>query len=230
MNKVKGLLFDFNGTLFFDSKMHISIFQDYFAERGKEPPTAEFVVANIFGRSNPNIYATYFAKDENDTDWESFADDKENRYRQFCLEHPELMRYTAGVEEMLDYLKANGIPYALATGAGPDNIEFYMKHMGLGRWFDESNMVYTDGSFRSKPEPDIYILAAKKLGLDASECAVFEDGRSGVIAAQRAEAGAIVCVYEEDLPSPLPEGDSCEGEYNDFTEWKDMLRKLGVLR
>jgi len=228
MNKVKGLLFDFNGTLFFDSKMHIRVFQQYFAEKGKEPPTAEFVVANIFGRSNPSIYAAYFAKDENDKDWESFADDKEGRYRQFCLDHPELMVYTAGAAEMLDYLKANGIPYALATGSGPDNIEFYMKNMDLGRWFGPDNMVYIDGTFEGKPAPDIYQIAAKKLGLDASECAVFEDGTSGIFSAQRANAAAIVCIYEEDLPSPLPEGTEAVGPYHDLTQWREILKDLGI--
>lgn len=230
MKPVKGLLFDFNGTLFFDSKMHIKIFQEYFAERGKEPPTPEFVVANIFGRSNPSIYAAYFAKDENDTSWQAFADEKEGRYRQFCLDHPELMVYTKGIPEMLDYLKENHIPYALATGSGLDNIEFYMKHMDLGRWFDESNMVYIDGTFEGKPAPDIYQIAARKLGLDATECAVFEDGTSGIISAQRADAPAIVCVYEEDLPCPMPEGTECAGVYHDFTEWKRMLSDLGILR
>ena len=227
MKNVKGLLFDFNGTLFFDSKIHIKIFQEYFAERGKEPPTPEFVVANIFGRSNPSLYATFFAKDENDTNWEPFAEEKEGRYRQFCLDHPELMSYTKGVPEFLDYLKENNIPFALATGSGPDNIEFYMNNMGLGRWFDESNMVYIDGTFEGKPAPDIYQIAARKLGLDATECAVFEDGTSGIISAQRADAAAIVCVYEGDLPSPMPEGIEHVGPYHDFTEWKDMLSKLG---
>ena len=230
MKNIKGLLFDFNGTLFFDSKMHIRIFQEYFAERGKEPPTAELVVKNIFGRSNPSIYATYFAKDENDTDWESFADDKEGRYRQYCLDHPDEMVYTKGVPEMLDYLKENNIPYALATGAGIDNIEFYMENMNLGRWFTMDNMVYTDGTFQGKPAPDIYLLAAKKLGLDASECAVFEDGTTGVLAAKSAKAGALVCVYESDLACPLPAGETCDGEYHDFTEWRKMLKDLGVMR
>lgn len=226
MGKIKGLLFDFNGTLFFDSKMHINIFQEYFAERGKEPPSAEFVVKNIFGKSNPTIYSTFLAKDENDTDWETFADDKEGRYRQFCLDHPDQMVYTKGVCEMLDYLKANNIPFALATGAGIDNIEFYLKNMDLGRWFDMNTIVYTDGTFKGKPEPDIWQIAAGRLGLDASECAVFEDGTSGIIAAHAAKAGAVMCVYDHTLPSPLNEELTADRIYPDFTDWKDMLTYL----
>ena len=227
MKKIKGLLFDFNGTLFFDSKMHINIFQEYFAENGKEPPTPEYVVKNIFGKSNAHIYAAHFAKDENDTNWESFAEEKEGRYRQFCLDHPEQMKYTDGVPEMFDYLKENNIPFAIATGAGIDNVEFYMEHMGLGKWFSLDRIVYSDGTYPGKPAPDIWQLAAKTLGLDASECAVFEDGTSGIVAAHAANAGAVMCVYDHTLPSPLTEGLTADRIYPDFTNWKEMLEYLG---
>ena len=227
MKNVKGLLFDFNGTLFFDSKMHINIFQKYFAECGKESPTTEYIVKNIFGRSNAQIYAAHFAKDENDKNWESFAEEKEGRYRQFCLDHPEQTKYTDGVPELLDYLKANNIPFAIATGSGLDNVEFYMENMDLGRWFDESNLVYADGTFNGKPAPDIWQLAAKKLGLDPSECAVFEDGTSGIMAAHAAGAAAVMCVYDHTLPTPLTDGLTADRIYTDFKDWKEMLTYLG---
>ena len=227
MEKVKGLLFDFNGTLFFDSKMHINIFQQYFAEKGKNSPTTEYIVKNIFGRSNAQIYAAHFAKDENDNAWESFAEEKEGRYRQYCIDHPEETKYTDGVIEMLDYLKENNIPYAIATGSGWDNVEFYIERMGLDKWFDESNMVYADGTYSGKPAPDIWLLAAKKLGLEASECAVFEDGTSGIMAAHAANAAKIICVYDHTLPSPLTDGLAANRIYPDFTRWKEMLEYLG---
>lgn len=229
MKSYKGILFDFNGTLFFDSYVHINIFQEYFAEQGKEVPTAEYIVKNIFGKSNAQIYADNFAKDENDTAWEQFAEEKEGRYRQFCLDHPEMMRYTEGACEMLDFLKEKGIPYALATGSGMDNVSFYIEHMGLGRWFDESNMVYADGTYPGKPAPDIYVLAAKKLGLDASDCVVCEDGTSGIISALAA-GSAVTCVYEGSLPCPLTNGLHAELVYHDFKSWKEILNHFGILR
>ena len=227
MSTFKGLIFDFNGTLFFDSRMHIEVFQRYFAKAGKEVPSAEYVVKNIFGKSNSGIYADHFAKDENDTAWEEFGEEKETAYRQLCLDNPELMKYTDGAEEFLDYLKESGIPYALATGSGIDNVSFYIENMGLDRWFDENNLVYADGSFSGKPAPDIYQIAAKRIGLDPSECIVFEDGTSGIISAQTAGA-AVVCIYESDLPSPLTSGLSAELIYHDFTKWKEILRHFDI--
>ena len=230
MSKIKGILFDFNGTLFFDSYFHIRAFEEYFLERGKEKPTPEFIIRNIFGRSNPRIYADNFNPTPTPEECEIFADRKEGLYRKFCLESPEEMKLADGATELLDFLKERNIPYALATGSGLDNISFYIENMNLGRWFDMSNIVYSDGSFHGKPEPDAYILAAKKIGLDPSECIVFEDGTSGIEAANRANAGAVVAVYDHTLPSPLCDQLRCDAVYPDFTEWRQMLEKFEILR
>ena len=140
------------------------------------------------------------------------------------------MKYTDGAEELLDYLKENNIPYCLATGSGMDNLSFYIEHMGLGRWFDESNMVYFDGSFPGKPAPDTYLIAAKRIGLDASECVVFEDGTSGMLAAKRANASKIICVCEKELPSPITEDVVPDAAYDDFTNWKEIIEDLKISR
>ena len=229
-NKIKGLLFDFNGTLFFDSELHIRAFKKYFTEHGKEEPSAEFITKNIFGRPNPRIYGDNFNPNYTEEEWQEFADEKEGLYREFCLASPELMQYTKGAYEMLDWLKENNIPFCLATGSGMDNLSFYIENMDLGRWFSLDNIVYFDGSFQGKPEPDTYLLAAKKLGLDPSECAVFEDGTSGIVAARRAGAGAVIGVYEPSMPSPITEDVSCDAIYHDFTQWKEIFKNLGILR
>ena len=227
--KIKGLLFDFNGTLFFDSKLHIEAFKRYFVEHGKEEPTEEYITQQIFGKNNSLIYAENFNPTASEEEWQAFAEAKEGLYRSFCLERPDLMKYTDGVPEMLDYLKEKSIPFCLATGSGMDNISFYMEHMGLGRWFDLDNIVCFDGSFQGKPEPDTYLLAAKKIGLDASECIIFEDGTSGLLAAKRANAGAIVCVYDHELSSPFTQDVSCDIELNDFTDWRRVLTQFGIM-
>ena len=227
--KIKGLLFDFNGTLFFDSELHIKAFKKYFVAHGKPEPTAEFITKNIFGRPNPRIYSDNFNPNPTKEEWEEFADEKEGLYRDFCLLNPELMKYTDGASEMLDWLKENNIPFCLATGCGMDNLSFYAEHMDLGRWFDfDKNVVYFDGSFKGKPEPDTYILAAQKLGLDPSECAVFEDGTSGIISARSANVGAVIGIYEPTMPSPITEEATCDEIYHDFTQWKEILKNLGL--
>ncbi len=228
--QIKGLLFDFNGTLFFDSKLHIEAFKKYFTTHGKEEPTDEFIAKNIFGRPNPRIYTENFNPNPTDAECKAFANEKEGLYRELCLKQPELMKYTDGVCEMLDWLKENSVPFCLATGSEIDNVSFYIEHMGLGRWFDLDNIVYFDGTFQGKPEPDAYLLAAKRIGLDASECAVFEDGTSGIIAAHRAGAGAVIAVHEPGIPSPITDEVTCDAVYHDFTHWKEIFKNLGIMR
>jgi phosphoglycolate phosphatase-like HAD superfamily hydrolase len=69
---IKGFLFDFNGTLFFDSELHIRAFKKYFTEHGKEEPTAEFITKNIFGRPNPRIYSDNFNPNPTEEEWMEF--------------------------------------------------------------------------------------------------------------------------------------------------------------
>ena len=110
--KLKGVLFDFNGTLFFDSYLHIRAFEICFAKRGMSVPSAEFIVTNIFGISNENIYKTFFDPNATKDECLRFAEEKEGLYRSMCLENPSLMKYTEGACELMRYLKKTLFPTA----------------------------------------------------------------------------------------------------------------------
>lgn len=226
--KLKGVLFDFNGTLFFDSYLHIKAFEICFERRKMEIPSAEFIVTKIFGISNDNIYKIFFDPNATKEDCLRFAEEKEGLYRDMCLENPSLMKYTEGARELMSYLKENSIPYCLATGSGMDNISFYNECMGLEKWFDREHIVCGDDNVKSKPSPEIYEYAASKIGLSASECIVFEDGTKGLIAANKANAGASIAIYEKGLPSPLIDGARADAVYHDFTEWREIIRAFGL--
>ena len=227
---LKGILFDFNGTLLFDSALHMDAFRRSFALFGQPAPTDAFMIANIFGRTNETIYRENFDANATKADVEHFADQKETLYRDACLEQRDTFRLVDGAEKLLDYLKENGIPYALATGSDWSNVSFYLRELGLGRWFTTDNMVWNDGTYPGKPAPDIYHKAAKKLGLSASDCLVFEDGTSGIRAANAADAGAVIALYESKYPSPLTDETRVDGVYHDLREWKTILAEYGLLR
>ena len=227
---LKGILFDFNGTLFFDSDLHMEAFRRIFKEYGKPVPSDEFMIQKLFGRTNETIYRNNFNQNAEMSEIERFSVAKENTYRDLCLECPHIFRLVDGATELLDYLKENNIPFCLATGSDIDNVSFYIKHLGIDRWFGENNMVYTNGTFNGKPAPDVYLIAAGKLGLDPSECMVFEDGTSGIRAANAAGAGAVTLVYESKYPSPMTEETRVNGIYHDLKEWKKILAEYGMLR
>ena len=100
--------------------------------------------------------------------------------------------------------------------------------MELSKWFDREHIVCADDKVKCKPDPAIYEYAASKIGLKASECIVFEDGTLGLIAANKANAGAAIAIYEEGLPSPLIEGAQAEAIYHDFSDWKKILEEFGL--
>lgn len=228
MKKVKGILFDFNGTLFFDSDYHLEAFQRCFEARGMERRSEEYIIRNMFGRTNNEIYLKNYDADADADALKAFEEEKEKKYTDFCLENPSKLHLCEGACEMLDYLKASDIPYCIATGSPLENVEFYFEYLGLGRWFTMDNLVYCDGSFAGKPAPDIYLNAAKRLGLDASECAVFEDGTSGMRSARAADAARLIAVYEKGLPDPETDTVKSDEVHHDLTDWRGILERMGL--
>ena len=225
--KLKGILFDFNGTLLFDSDMHIEAFKRTFASYGKVAPSKEEMVAKFFGRTNRTIYSQNFSKVYTEDELAEFTEKKESAYMDICRELGEKFKLADGAYEMLDAIKESGIPYCLATGSERGNVEFYIETLDLGRWFNWDNIVYENGSFSGKPAPDIYHLAAKRLGLTPADCLVFEDGTSGIRSANAADAGAVVVVYEGKYPSPLTDETRVDKVFHDHTNWKNTLAEYG---
>lgn len=226
---VKGLLFDFNGTLFFDSDYHIEAFNRCFEIYGVEKLDRLFIINNIFGCTNEAIFKTHYRPNATDEQTKEFAVIKEKAYTDMCLADPEKLKLCDGAEEMFDYLKKSPIPYCIATGAPLENVEFYFEHLGLGRWFTYDNIVYTDGTFAGKPAPDCYRLAAARLGLCAEDCAIFEDGTSGIRAANASGAKKVIGVWEEGLPSPLTDDTRVDEIHHDLSDWKGILSRLGLM-
>ena len=83
---------------------------------------------------------------------------------------------------------------AVATSSGHSNAQFYIKRFDLWNWFNQNTFLYNEGEYPSKPAPDMYLAAAEAIGLEPSECVIFEDMPSGIEAAKAAGAGIIVAV------------------------------------
>ena len=75
-----------------------------------------------------------------------------------------------------------------------DNVEFYIKEFNLEKWFDINKIVYSDGTIPGKPAPDIFLIAAEKIGLAPKDCIVIEDAIAGINAAKSAGIGKIIAI------------------------------------
>lgn len=226
---LRGVLFDFNGTLYFDNQMDINSLNRSLCEFGGEARDVHYIVSNIFGRDNFTVFRQNVREDATEEELWAFCRLKSDLYMQNCRSMPGGSTLAKGAAEMLDTLKARGIPYCLATGSEWYRVEFYMEHLGLDRWFMPDNIVFADGTYPCKPAPDIYQLAARKIGLEPKDCLVFEDGSSGIISANRAGAGAVVLVHEEGYPCPLNDDVKIDGEFHDFSDWKTIFNEYGIL-
>ena len=83
----------------------------------------------------------------------------------------------------------NNIPRTIATSSEITNVQFFIQHLSLHRWFDVTKIVYDDGVRPGKPAPDMYLAAARNIGIAAGECMVVEDAISGLQAAHAAGIG-----------------------------------------
>ena len=189
---VRGCIFDFNGTLLFDTPAHADAWRAFLLEEGVAVTDAD-IQKHIQGRPNPAILR-HFLGELTDQEILTCSKRKEEKYRAVCLQKNDWFRLVDGVPEMFDRLRAEEVPFTIATSSQWDNVSFYFEHLGLDRWFTPETLVFDDGKMRGKPAPDIYLRAMALIGCRPEECAVFEDSLSGIQAGRAAGAGWIVAV------------------------------------
>jgi beta-phosphoglucomutase-like phosphatase (HAD superfamily) len=109
-----------------------------------------------------------------------------------------------GVVEFMDLLKENGISISLATSSNWEITDKILEHLGLTNYFE--SITTGEEVLNSKPAPDIFLLAAEKLGVDPMDCLVIEDSVSGIIAAK--DAGMkVIAISSEDNEEDLENAD-----------------------
>jgi len=191
---MQGIIFDFNGTLFFDSHLHYEAWRIYSKKLRGYAFTDEEMRNNMFGRTNADIIEYATGKKPDKETVEKLAGEKEAMYRRMCLKDRKNCVLAPGAEKFLDFLKENNIKRTIATMSEWDNVEFYIDEFKLAKWFDLDKIVYSNGKIPGKPNPDIYLTAAKNLGLNPKDCAVVEDALSGINAANAAGIGKIIAI------------------------------------
>ncbi|MBR1942552.1 HAD family phosphatase [bacterium] len=192
--EVKGIIFDFNGTLFEDSKLHEQAWRDYSAKLRGTPFSDEEMHKYMFGRSNEEIITYAIGRKPTHEECLKWANEKEAYYRDLVLKNPEIIHLTEGAEEFFDYICEKNIPHTIATGSEKTNVDFFVETFNLKKWFDVDKIVYDDYTIPGKPNPAIYLKALDILGLKAENTLVFEDSFSGITAANNAKIGKIIAI------------------------------------
>jgi beta-phosphoglucomutase len=177
-------VFDMDGTLVDNMKYHTEAWQRLLAKHGVEMDANEFLVRTA-GMINRQIVPMVFPGIP-EHEGEAIGEQKELLYRELYLKHRAPVD---GAEKFLSEAKHLGIKLAVATAAPIGNVEFILDGLDLRRYFDA---VTTAAEISNgKPDPEIFLKSAEKLGVEPRHCLVFEDALGGMEAARRAGMKAI---------------------------------------
>ena len=190
---MKSVIFDFNGTLFQDTPLHIRAWGEFFRRHGV-PYTEDLFYKYMCGPPNSAILRRMLDPGLTDAEAEALSEEKEGYYRRIVLSDPALRVLTPGAEALLDALTARGAPFAIATGSTRANVDFYMENLGIGRWFDDDHIFCAEGRLPGKPDPAIYRLAMQRLGYDPRQTLVVEDAVDGIASAAGAGVSTIIAI------------------------------------
>ena len=211
---VKGVFFDFNGTLYFDQDINKATWKETIAALSNDQINFEeffeeykavmdyLVIENAFKLINHQY---------TDDEMQYWVNYKEERYRQYGIEHNRTV-LPPGAIEVLDYLKEKGIPVILCTSSIIENVNFYYEYFNLSNWFKKEETVYDTGEYNSKAQ--MYQECAKRLNIDIKEAVVFEDSKKSILEAIKGGATKVVVIKKDDNPNVK----EIKQRINDFTE------------
>ena len=188
-----GYIFDFNGTLFWDSEENreawSAIFRKY---RGQGLSDEEFALLN--GRTDDET-VLYLSPEMGRDERTMIALEKEALYKEICLSHD--LSLSPGAEELLEYLSRMGKKMAIASSAPAINREWYIPEFRLERFFRKELIIAGRTDIPAKPDPAIFIEAMKALGCRSEDTVIFEDSDSGIRAALATGAKLVVRICEK---------------------------------
>lgn len=179
-----GVIFDWDGVVVDSSVQHERAWELLAAERNLPLPDGHF--KRGFGKKNEVIIP--------DLGWATepaavaeIAARKEALYRERV--RVDGIVPLPGVRDLLEGLHAAGVPCAVGSSTPRENLDALFEMLGLGNYF--SAVVSGDDVTHGKPEPDIFLLAAERIGYSPDCCVVIEDAFVGIEAAHR---GGMKCV------------------------------------
>ena len=208
--KLEAVLWDLDGVIADTADSHYLAWKDVFGKRGVDFSREDFM--RFFGRRHDTIIEFALGKDLPPKDFEAVAEAKQADYRRRVSRNLKAM---PGAIELLKSLKEHGIKSAIASSAPIENIVIILRGLGIEGYF-QSIAPGTEVA-EGKPSPQVFLLAAEKLGVSPANCVVIEDAIAGVSAAGRAGMKCVAVANSHPAAS-LKEADLVT----------DSLEKIGI--
>ena len=180
----RALLFDMNGTLIADSIYHSQAFALFFSRYNLSQDWEE-LLGMVHGWRDDQIMRKVFGNKLTVPEVTRLSEEKEAIYRELYAPH---IVAVPGAIVLIRKAKAAGIKLAIATSSPRSNLDFVIRGLGLEEYIEVTLSGGDVGG--AKPDPEIYLEAARRLGCGPEECVVFEDSQVGIEAGLR--AGCVV--------------------------------------
>ena len=181
MGRMTGaVLWDMDGTLVDSEEYHWLSWRDTMAAEGIPITHDQFVVT--FGQRNDSILPRWLGDGATPDRIHRIGDAKEELYRKLVRQGGLVP--LPGAADWVQRLQAESWRQAIASSAPRANLDVVLEVTGLARCFDA--LVSAEDVTVGKPDPQVFLKAASRLGMPPSQCVVVEDAASGVEAARRA--------------------------------------------
>ncbi len=197
---VPAVIFDMDGVLVDSNPAHFKAWQDFGQRYGIEIDE-EIYHKYINGRRNDEFLEELYPGRWSEEERLRISAEKEAFFREHYVKD---VLPVPGTVAFVENLARLGIPLALATSAPKENAELITGRLGIARCF--SAMVTGHEVKAAKPDPAIFLEAARRLGVPPSQCVVFEDSPAGVAAAVRAGARCVALATSVPAEKLLAEG------------------------
>lgn len=174
------VLWDMDGTLVDSAGFHWQSWRETMAAEGVTITHEQFM--ETFGQRNDAIIPRWLGPDVSPTRIQAVGDAKEELYRKLVRQNG--IQPLPGAAEWVKNLSREGWPQALASSAPRANVGVVLEVTGLASFFQA--IVSAEDVTHGKPDPQVFLTAASRLGMPATRCIVVEDATAGIEAARRA--------------------------------------------
>jgi beta-phosphoglucomutase len=179
-------IWDMDGTLVDTAELHFAAWQEIGRQLGKPFSRADF--SATFGKRNPEILRQIYGPDRfSEKEIDDLGYRKEELYKEAARQQG--VQLLPGVHELLKGLREAGFKQAVGSSAPRGNLDLILRLTDVEQFFD--TVVAMEDTQRGKPDPQVFLVAAQRVGAAPAHCVVFEDAPAGV---QAARAGGMRCI------------------------------------
>lgn len=179
-NSLRAAIFDMDGVLIDSNPYHLQKWVELLSARGIAYKP-EDLRQKVLGHTADVPIRFFLGSQLSKEDRDKLRDELEEKFRQ---SFPPQAKPLPGLEPLIGECQRAGLSLAVASAAPAKNVETIVDALGFRPYF--RCLITGDEVARPKPDPEIYIKAAEKLGLDPAACVAFEDSFAGVESAKRA--------------------------------------------